>query len=363
MPSAQQLLAGGPYDLPQPDKSRLLLGHLEQLTRSHFERCAPYRHVIDNAFGGLPSRYDALEQIPWLPVSLFKTQELCSVPAEEVLKVLHSSGTTGQRPSRVFLDRPTAAFQQRVLVTLLQHFLGKQRLPMVVVDKPSVITDRTTFSARGAGVQGLLQFGRQPHYALREDMSLDVPALAEYLQRHESQRILFFGFTYLVWKHLVEPLRAAGQCLDAQQGILIHSGGWKKLQQQSVDRETYNAAVEKTLGIPQCINFYGMAEQVGSVFLENPLGFLHAPVFADVIVRDPLTLRPLPEGQVGLLQVLSVCPGSYPGHSILTEDLGRIAGCDDPRIAMRGRFFEIVGRAPKAEVRGCSDTYAMEAAR
>ena len=44
------------------------------------------------------------------------------------------------------------------------------------------------------------------------------------------------------------------------------------------------------------------------------------PLFADLQVRDPLTHQPLGVGQPGLLQVLSAIPGSYPGHSLLTED-------------------------------------------
>jgi hypothetical protein len=107
------------------------------------------------------------------------------------------------------------------------------------------------------------------------------------------------------------------------------------------------------------INFYGMVEQVGSVFFENQLGQLHTPVFAEVIVRDPHTLRPLPAGRRGILQVLSILPKSYPGHSLLTEDLGSWTGLDETAAGMPGRFFNVVGRAPQSEVRGCSDTYAQ----
>jgi hypothetical protein len=102
-----------------------------------------------------------------------------------------------------------------------------------------------------------------------------------------------------------------------------------------------------------------MVEQVGSVFFENAIGALHAPVFADVIVRDPFTLRPLPAGQRGLIQVLSILPQSYPGHSLLTEDLGEWVGEDDPRTGINGRYFRVYGRAPRSEMRGCSDTYTQ----
>ena len=100
-----------------------------------------------------------------------------------------------------------------------------------------------------------------------------------------------------------------------------------------------------------------MVEQIGTVFIESEIGdgSLTCPSFADVIIRDPITLEPLPNGETGLIQTLSTLPVSYPGHSILTEDLGVIEGVDDQN--RLGKRFRVLGRLPKAEVRGCSDTF------
>src|SRR5437773_1410077 len=105
-----------------------------------------------------------------------------------------------------------------------------------------------------------------------------------------------------------------------------------------------------------------MVEQVGSVFLEGDDGYLYAPRFADVIVRDPETWKPAPTGQAGVVEVVSAIPESYPGHAILTEDLGVIHGVDDSACGRGGKRFSIIGRIPRAELRGCSDTYAQATA-
>jgi hypothetical protein len=115
--------------------------------------------------------------------------------------------------------------------------------------------------------------------------------------------------------------------------------------------------VQAATGIQRVINFYGMAEQVGSVYFENSRHHLHASVYSDVIIRDIKTLEPLPPGRVGLIQVVSALPESYPGHSLLTEDLGVVEGCDNPPTGMNGQYFRILGRVPKSELRGCSDTF------
>jgi hypothetical protein len=334
---------------------------LRELTKHHAAHCPPYRNVLDRVFGGADQlAIDRLEDVPFLPVTLFKTHELSSVPESQVVKVLTSSGTTGQQPSRVFLDAETASVQGAVLVKVAQHFLGKERLPMVILDHPGVVRDRRSHSARGAGILGMSQFGHRPFYALREDMTLDEEGLYAYLEGAAGRRVLLFGFTFMVWQYLVEVLERAGRRLDLRGGILVHSGGWKKLQDAAVDQRTFRERVQAVTGVERVINFYGMVEQVGGVYFENPIHHLHAPIYSEVIVRDPLTLEPLPDGQPGLVQVLSCLPTSYPGHSLLTEDLGVIRGVDPEGTGMGGRCFEILGRVPKADLRGCSDTFTAK---
>jgi hypothetical protein len=344
--------------MPEAEKRPFLLREFDALTRHHYSACPIYRNIVDRLFGGLsPEPYSRIEDIPFIPVSLFKERDLLCIPRDQVFKVLTSSGTTGQQVSKVYLDRRTADLQAKALVRTMQHFLGKDRLPMVVLDHPGVVKDRTSFSARGAGILGMMQFGRQPIYALNDDMSLNLEGLADYIGKHQGERIFYFGFTFMVWQHVVAELRKLGRKMPPNKGALIHSGGWKKLEHARVSHEVFNEGVRSILGVDHVINFYGMVEQVGGVFFENSLGRLQAPVFSDVIVRDPQTLAPLPPGQPGLVQVLSILPGSYPGHSLLTADLGQIDGVDHPEAGGFGRYFSIHGRAPRTELRGCSDTY------
>lgn len=359
---ARALLEVPPFGLRQEEKRERLLPMLQALTAHHAEHCEPYRNVLDGVFGGAGRlRIERLEDVPFLPVTLFKTHTLSSVPPADVLKVLTSSGTTGQEPSRIFLDAETASVQAAVLVKVAQHFLGKERLPMVILDHPGVVRDRRSYSARGAGILGMAQFGHRPFYALREDMTLDAEGLCAYLDGARGRPVLLFGFTYMVWQHFVQALERSGMRLSLPRSVLVHSGGWKKLQEQAVDAREFRERLQAVAGVERVINFYGMVEQVGGVYFENPLHQLHAPVFAEVIVRDPVTLAPLPDGEPGLVQVLSCLPTSYPGHSLLTEDLGVIRGVDPEGTGMGGRSFEILSRVPKAELRGCSDTFAARA--
>jgi hypothetical protein len=363
MSPARDLLGIAPYSLSQDAKRAMLLPRLEALTRHHYAACEPYRHIVDRVFGGL-DRVDfrQLEGIPFLPVSLFKNHDLKSVPDADVIKTITSSGTTGQQVSRVFVDAETSQVQSAVLVKVMQHFLGKERLPMVILDHPGVVRDRESYSARGAGILGMAQFGHRPFYALRDDMTLDVNGLTTYLDSVRGKRVLLFGFTWMVWQHFVAALATSGARVDLANAILIHSGGWKKLQDLAVSPAAFRDRLAALTGIETVVNFYGMVEQVGSVYFENERHHLHASIFSEVIVRDPVTLRPLPDGETGLLQVLSCLPTSYPGHSLLTEDFGVLRGADLPGVAMKGRCFDVLGRVPRADLRGCSDTFQAKVA-
>ena len=348
--TAADLLALKPYSLERDAKQAALLARLNELSALHVSRCEPYRRIVEGAFPAGSASAAHMTDVPYLPVRIFKTHLLRSVPENEVYKTLTSSGTTGSAPSRITLDRDTAAVQARLLIHLLGDFVGKQRRPMLIVDAPPA--GGRSVSARYAATLGVMNLGRDHFFCLDESMQLKRDALVEWLSSRPGP-ILIFGFTFMLWKHLYE---AVGEGLDLKEATLLHTGGWKKLLDQAVDNAAFKAGLRTRLNVGRIHNFYGMAEQVGTVFIECEAGVLHASDGSDVILRDEQTWQAVEVGGTGLVQCLSALPTSYPGHSLLTEDIGRLLGDDDCTCGRRGRSFEILGRVPSAELRGCSDT-------
>lgn len=344
-----------PYHLTQTEKEQQLLEKLNALTKWHCENCTAYQAMLEKS--GASVIASRLEELPFLPVQLFKLMDLKSIPEAEVVKVLTSSGTTGQAVSKIYLDKETSVAQTKTLVEVMKPILGGKRLPMIILDTKSVLKERKSFSARGAGILGFSNFGRKHFYALNDDMTLDIEGLQAYLKEYEGQRILLFGFTFMIWQYVYKVARDKGLDINFDDSVLIHGGGWKKLKDEAVDAKTFNRLLKEQLGIQEVHNYYGMVEQVGSIFVECSEGHLHAPQLADVIIRDPITFEPIGIGEQGLIQVVSELPKSYPGHSLLTEDLGTIHGIDDCKCGWKGKYFSVAGRIPKAELRGCSDTF------
>lgn len=346
-----------PFYVNRQDKKAKLLTELIQLTNSHVEHCPPYRNIVQHLSNF--QNVHELNELPYLPVQLFKMLDLISVPKEKIIKTLTSSGTTGQQVSKIYLDKETAIKQSRALVSIMTSILGKKRLPMIIVDSKDVIQNRQSFSARGAGILGFSNFGRDHFYLLDKDMNVDWHGLKNFLDRHQESDILLFGFTFMVWQYFLKESLKRLEKIDLSKGILIHGGGWKKLDNEAVTNSIYKEKLQEEFSINRVHNYYGMVEQVGSIFIECENGYFHTPSFADILVRDQETFTALQIGERGLLQVLSLLPTSYPGHSLLTEDLGVWLGEDDCSCGRLGKYFTVEGRLPKAELRGCSDTHAF----
>ena len=353
----EDILAQEPFGLPRREKEEILGRRLFELTRYHQEHCEGYRRILAG-LGWQQEDEGGMESLPFLPVRLFKELELASVPRENVFKVVTSSGTSGQAVSRIFLDKRTVANQQKTLIRIVTSFTGESRMPMLILDSPGVLKNRAMFSARGAGILGFSMFGKKRLYALDEEMNLQVEEIRAFLQEHEGERLLIFGFTFMVWQYLCQALKKRGERLDLSRGILIHGGGWKKLAQEAVSPGVFKETLREVCGLKEVHDYYGMAEQTGCIYMECEAGHLHASSYSDIIIRRGEDFSPCEVGERGIIQVLSPLPESYPGHSLLTEDEGTLLGVDDCPCGRKGKYFTVHGRLKQAEIRGCSDTYA-----
>jgi hypothetical protein len=342
------------YSLDKENKQTIMTDLLFELDSFHFLHSSDYKTIVENIFGG-NREIKSIEDLPFIPVSVFKNHQIKSIAESEVFKVLTSSGTTGQQVSRIYLDKDTAKLQTLGLSKIISHVLGQARLPMLIIDSKSIFSNKSSFSARGAGILGLSVFGKDHTYVLDDNFEPNEKVLSSFLEKYSGQPFLIFGFTFMVWQYLFNA--ELKNKYDLSKAILIHSGGWKKLIDMAVDNTTFRSKLNQKFKLEHIYNFYGMVEQVGSVFLENSDGYLHCPNFADVIIRNPKDFSVQENGKEGLIQVISALPRSYPGHSLLTEDIGVLMGEDNASNGWKGKFFKIIGRAKKAELRGCSDTF------
>lgn len=355
----KEILNIPPYSLDEEEKNSLLTRRLVQLTEQHRKSCPEYRRMLDAA-GYSKKDVKSWMDLPFLPVRLFKELDLKSVLPEDVVKTMTSSGTTGQAVSKIYLDRTTALNQQKAMVKIVSDFTGSGRMPMMIIDSPGTVKNRTMFSARGAGILGFSMFGSERMYVLDDDMKLDIGAVQQFLEQHEGKKILLFGFTYIIWQYFYKELaglKEKGITADLSDAVLIHGGGWKKMAHEAVSPAEFKERFHDVCGLNSIHEYYGMAEQTGCIYMECEYGHLHAAIYSDVAVRRPADFKLCDIGEQGIIQTVSSIPESYPGHSLLTEDTGILEGVDDCPCGRKGKYFRITGRLKNAEIRGCSDTY------
>lgn len=325
---------------------------INYLSRKHFEKNAVFRALANHVFCSVEA--NSLEEVPFVPISFFKRYQLSSVDPEDIHKVMHSSGTGGVK-SKVFIDKRTAILQSKILRQIGSKIMGSGKSPMLVFDSLSTRVGAGGYGARSAAINGFRAFASKQFFMVDANGGIDVEGAREFLEASDSEDFIIFGFTFVIWE-ILEKLDqlAVKKPLSLASFRLVHGGGWKKLQHLGVSEVEFANKVKQWFPVASIVNYYGMIEQVGSIFFECQSGFYHESDFSRVIIRDPNTLTVRNDGEIGLLQLLSVVPESYPGHSILSEDLGMfqagICSCGD-----KHKRFKVLGRYSSSELRGCSD--------
>ena len=343
-----------PFDISKRKKNKIYINYIKSLSLHHYRCCKKYKKIINNLKFKIKNN-NKLEDFPMLPVRIFKKFDLKSVPEKKIVKKLVSSGTSGQELSKIYLDKKNANNQVRVLGKIMSTILGNERLPMLIIDQNPKILDRSIFNARSTAIYGFSIFGINHCFLLDKENKIDYISLNNFLKKYGKDKFLVFGFTSLVYENLIKKLSVNLLKSNFQNGILIHGGGWKKMEKLKVNNSIFKKKLIKKINLNKIYNYYGLVEQTGSIFIESKkCGYFHTSIFSDIFIRDK-KFNVLKNRKKGLIQLMSLLPTSYPGHNILTEDIGEIIGEDNCKCGLKGKYFLVHGRIKEAEIRGCSD--------
>ena len=351
MKNLKQIMNRDPYSFKKVKKENLLKEYLQILNNHHYTKCEEYKKLVDS-FTSEKISYFNTQKFPMIPVQIFKLFDLMSIKKDKIVKKIVSSGTSGQEPSKIFLDKQNSNNQMKALTKITEVLLGKKRLPMLIIDKKSTITNKSIFNARAAAIFGFSLFGKNYCYLINENNEIDYKSLGNFLEKFGKEKFIIFGFTSLIYEYLIKKIRYKN--LDFKNALLLHGGGWKKLENQKITNKLFKAELNFKLNLKNIHNYYGMVEQAGSIFTECEKGYFHTTIFSDIFIRDKnFIIQKF--NKKGLIQLISLIPTSYPGHNILTEDIGEIIGEDTCKCGVNGKYFLVHGRAKESEVRGCSD--------
>ncbi|HEY6723198.1 MAG TPA: acyl-protein synthetase [Polyangiaceae bacterium] len=297
------------------------------------------------------SALDTVDSIPAVPAEAFRLTRVAVHPPELDQVRFCTSGTSSA-------DTGTHPMRRLDTYRLLSVEFGRAALasslggPAVVV---ALAPDPGTPEASSLGCMlrfFMHDFGAGSERWLVRPEGVDVDALAQAATtaRGEGRPLLVLATAFA----LVALLdRAAGTRVQAPEHTLVMLTGGFKGKSRSVEPELLRSQVAALFGIDpaRVVGEYGMTELTSQLYegtaphaeLQGPAGVYLAPPWLRVAPVDPISLAPLPEGEIGLARFVDL--GNIDSAiAVVTEDLIRRAG---PGI-------QLLGRRPATTPRGCS---------
>lgn len=316
-----------------------------------FEHFAPYQ-AFCRSRGETPESVRRWCDVPAVPTGAFKELALHSFPAELCRAHFRTSGTSTAARGTLHLDT-LELYEASLLPTFRRHVFpdlpfGERATLRVLAPSAQEVPD-SSLSHMFAVV--LRELGSDDSGFDVSENSLKCDGLLASLEACAAVgRPVALCGTAFAFVHLLDELTSRRIRYVLPEGSrLMECGGFKGRTREIPRGELY-ARLESALGIPMemMVNQYGMTE-LGSQFYDSVLRRPEelrrklGPPWARVSIVDPETGRPAPPGDVGCLVVFDLAnSGSL--FAVQTADLGR--SIEDG--------FEVLGREPGAEERGCS---------
>jgi len=300
------------------------------LFRYQYRENEIYRSFVD-ALGINESQVYHPEQIPFLPVSFFKTHKVISGDYAEEL-IFESSGTTGMETSKHYVV--DASCYQESFTRGLQIAYGDLSQYVVFALLPSYL-ERKNSSLVYMVEKILLQSNRQMGGFYLNELSELQHQLKE--AQRLGLKIMLFGVTFALLD-MAEKFP-----ISIPDAIIIETGGMKGRRTELTRMELHEKLCEG-FGVQKIHSEYGMTELLSQAWSAGD-GIFRCPPWMKVMIadtNDPLSY--LETGRSGGINIIDLA-NFHSCSFIATQDLGRVF--DDGS-------FEVLGRFDNSDIRGCS---------
>lgn len=355
--ATEKLLNSDPFDFSH-DHQNLFLESFRENCLFHYEKHGFTRKLWDHLeFHPSQLKCEAdLCKIPGTMVHLYKEHEFCSVPQDELVLTLTSSGTGGQK-SRQFLNQLSLDNVKKLAFNIHRslgmaseqkyNYLCFTYDPKVADDLGTAFTDELLTNFTGK---------KEVYYAIRwseekKDFELNEEGVVETLKRFAASGVptRILGFPALLFEMIEKYDLRLNLGKDSW---LQTGGGWKGKADKEIPKRQFRQMIAERLGIPveHQRDLFGMVEH-GIPYVDCEKGNLHIPNYARVMVRSPHDLSLRKKGERGLLHFLCSYNFSYPAPSLLTADYGRVGTCD---CSIGGDVLILEGRAGVNKHKGCA---------
>lgn len=278
-----------------------------------------------------PQQVKTLQQIPFLPISFFKSHKVVS-NADAVVETFTSSGTTGMATSRHHVT--DVSLYEESYRKGFSQFYGNIEDYIVLALLPSYLEREG--SSLIYMVEDLIRQSNNPESGFflhnQDELADKLTALDT-----AGKNIILIGVTYALLD-MIESRQ-----FSLQNTIIMETGGMKGRRKEMI-REELHEKLCKGFGVSSIHSEYGMTELLSQAYSLGE-GIFECPAWMHILIRDTEdALTYIENGKTGGINVIDLANTNSCAF-IATQDLGK---------RYTNNSFEVLGRFDNSDVRGCN---------
>lgn len=296
-----------------------------------YENCKIYRQYVDLLRCDV-SKIVAIEQIPFLPIEFFKTQQII-VEGKLAQLCFTSSGTTGNQVSTHFVADKT--MYEESFLRCFWQFVGNPQDYAILALLPSYLERKN--SSLVYMVNELIVQSKNPDSGF---YLYDFAAFADKINQLDAknQKILVFGVGFAL-------LDVVDQYQFNCKNLTVFETGGMKSRRKEIVRSELHQKLQTGFGVKTICSEYGMTELLSQSYSMNGKSFA-CPAWMLVLIRDvqdPLSIvtQYNIRGGINVIDLANLYSCSF----IATQDLGKVHSDGN---------FEVLGRMQNSDIRGCN---------
>ena len=291
------------------------------------ENTAVYKQFCKSILKRTPSK---IEEIPFLPISFFKTHEIRIDSEKEIEHIFFSSGTTGENRSK-HLILNTHIYEESFLNTY-HNYIGNPEEQVILALLPNYLEQGN--SSLVYMVDSLIKHTQSE---LSGFLLNNLDLIEEKYKKAISsgKKVVIFGVSYAL-------LDLAEKKMNLSEAFIIETGGMKGRRKELTKEELHSLLING-LNVPFISSEYGMTELLSQAY-SNKDGFFKTPAWMKILIRDlndPFSY--LENGKTGGINIIDLA-NLYSCSFISSQDLGK----------REHDSFRIMGRFDNSDIRGCN---------
>ena len=295
-----------------------------------YENNIVYREWVDSLNIEI-SKIQYYTEIPFLPISLFKTHKIKSFSNNEEI-VFSSSGTTGMTTSKhyvkdlnIYKDSYRKGFEyfygnieDYTILALLPSYIEREGSSLIYMAEDLISLSKNEKS-------GFYLYNYNELYTVLNEL------------KNSKKKVILLGVSFALLE-FAESFK-----IEFPELIVMETGGMKGKRKELL-REELHSILCSSFGVNKIHSEYGMTELLSQAYSKGNSVF-NAPPWMKILIRDtndPLSLQSNNKsGGINVIDLSNIYSCSF----IATQDLGNIAADNS---------FEILGRFDNTDIRGCN---------